>query len=62
MKLQSHFLKTFKKKFSPEKLRSKMVFCTRVVGKLFFEIVGLYTKFYAVICALFIVIIIIYIL
>jgi hypothetical protein len=39
------FLKTFKKKVFPEKLRSKNVFCTRVVEKVFFDIVASYTIF-----------------
>ncbi len=45
--------KIVKKIFFPEKFRSKIVFDTRVVEKLFFELVSLYTKKYTVIYALF---------
>ncbi len=46
-------MKIEEKKFFPEKFRSKKIFDTRVVEKLFFELVSLYTKKYTVICALF---------
>ncbi len=46
-------IKIVKKKFFQEKFRSKKIFYTRVVEKYFFELAFLYTKFYAVIYALF---------
>ena len=45
--------KPHKKKFFREKLESKNIFDTIVVEKYFFDFVVSYTKFYAVVYALF---------
>ncbi len=50
-----NFLKLTKKKFFQKKSGPKKIFDTRVVEKIFFDIVSLYTKKYAVIYALFII-------